>query len=288
MNDIDSGVQQAADKGLRICITSGGDEIRNRSYVNHAIYAGEHGFNHQLGIGLAQGITSQYYYKLEIVLATLPFFDWIVWLDDDVYVTDMRGRQIETLVAEAERHDQFLVIAEGPEEPDGTWTRVNTGVFVLRNDPRSYKLIERAKSVDLKELSERWDSERSGLWTNGDQDAIWDAIDSDEDLTRGTQIVAHSLLNSRPHYYRAGPEDAFAVHFCGPGDKAMKTAAFGRRFGLGQEIVAEDLLNRWSVRKRQSMPLVEILARRLRWRIRLGTKRVRRKVEWIRSTHRWK
>lgn len=275
-------------EGLTVCIISGGDEIRCRSYVNQAIFAREHGFRHQLGIGLAEGITSQYHYKFEVILGALPQFDWILWLDDDIYVTDMRGTQIESLLSDAMRDDHFLVIAEGPEEPDGSWTRVNSGAMILRNDPRSYQLLDRAKRVDLQELALRWDSDASGLWTNGDQDAIWDVISNDAIFTRGTRVVSHTMLNSRPHYYDSSLGDAFAVHFCGPGDKAMKTAEFGRRFGLGQELVSSELLDRWSVRKRQTMSGAEILVRRLRWRMRLATKRVRRKVDWIRRTRRWK
>lgn len=57
--------------------------------------------------------------------------------------------------------------------------------------------------------------------------------------------------------------DAFAVHFCGPGDKTLKIAQFGRRFGLGQELVPDILLDRYSVRRRERMAGSEMCARRL-------------------------
>ena len=102
----------------RVCVASGGDEVRYRSYVNHKVFAGLHGFTHHIGIGLAPGVDTVYYYKFELVREILPHFDWVLYLDDDVYVTDLQSRTVEELIAEATDNDAFLVLAEGPREPD--------------------------------------------------------------------------------------------------------------------------------------------------------------------------
>ena len=48
----------------RICLVSGGDEIRQRSYINHAIYAREHGLDYRLECGIDPQIVTKYDYKM--------------------------------------------------------------------------------------------------------------------------------------------------------------------------------------------------------------------------------
>lgn len=268
-----------------VCVVSGGDEVRYRSYVNHTVYARLHGFTHHIGIGLAPGITSPYYYKFEIIREILPRFDWVLYLDDDVYVTDLHGEQVQDLIRDCVAADGYLVLAEGPPEPDGSWTRVNSGVMLLRNDPRTFAFLAAAQSMDLQQVHDTWDPETEGLYTFGDQDAIWRTIRADP---AGVRVVEHRRLNSRVHYYDADLADAFAVHFCGPGDKVLKVARFGRRFGLGQELVPAGLLDEFSVRRRERLGDAELVGRDAALRWRAARKRVRRKVAFVRETGRWK
>lgn len=272
----------------RLCVTSGGDEVRYRSYVNHTVFARVHGFTHHIGVGLAPGIQTVYYYKFELIREILPHFEWVLYVDDDVYITDIASRSIEELVAKAETDDRFLVVAEGPVEPDGTWTRLNSGVMLLRNDPRTFDFLDAAQTRDLAQIEADWDDATEGLFTHGDQDAIWRVVRDDPSGAAGVAIVDHRLLNSREHYYDTALTDAFAVHFCGPGDKPLRVACFGRRFGLGQELLPTDLLEQYSVRRRENMTDAEIAARRGALVLKTGTKRVRRKVAFVRETGRWK
>ena len=115
----------------RICITSGGDEIRLRSYVNHAIYAREHGLDYRLETGIDPHIVTKFDYKVAILRRLLPRYDWLVWMDDDAFFTDFEADNLRRLISEAERDDISLVIAEGPTEPNGFWSRINTGVCLL-------------------------------------------------------------------------------------------------------------------------------------------------------------
>lgn len=271
-----------------VCIASGGDQVRFRSYINQAVYARQRGFTYHLGIGLSQGVTSPYDHKFTVLEEILPRFDWVVWMDDDVYVTDMTHPVLEGLLLEAEAEDAYLVIAEGPVEPHGGWTRINTGVMALRNDPRTWELLHDARAVDLRDLRGRWDEDLFGVFTNGDQDSICWSLHAKEPLLSGTRIVSHRLLNSRPHYYDDKLDDAFAVHFCGAGDKMLRAAQFAGRFGLGQELVQDELLDRWSVRRRERMGWPELAARVVREQVRLLLKRVRRKIDFLRATGRWR
>lgn len=275
-------------KPSQVCIASGGDSIRFRSYVNQAVYARERGFSYHLGIGLSRDARSPYEPKFVVIEEILPRFDWVVWMDDDVYVTDMVHPVLEELLREAESADAFVVLAEGPVEPHGGWTSINTGVMALRNDPRTWEMIADARAIDLRDLRGKWDEGEFGVFTNGDQDTICWALHAKEGLLNGTRIVSHRLLNSRPHYYGHSLEDAFAVHFCGAGDKMLRAAQFAARFGLGQELVEVELLDRWSVRRRGRTPRMEVAARTVRENARLFRRRVFRKIDFVRSTGRWR
>lgn len=272
----------------RVCVMSGGDEVRYRSYINHSVYARIHGFTYHIGIGLGPAVMSPYYYKFNAILEILPAFEWVLYLDDDVYVTDLDSASIELLVAHAEEHDEFLVLSEGPEEPDGTWTRVNSGVMLVRRDERSFELLRAARDADLGAIRDNWSEADEGLFTNGDQDAIWRAIRDGDLLDKGVRVVGHRDLNSREHYYRESLADAFAVHFCGPGDKRLKVAEFGRRFGLGQELVPRAQMELFSVRRQEHMSDAESLRRRVDLVRAAVQKRVRRKIDFVATHRRWR
>lgn len=262
--------------------------MRFRSYVNHAIFCRERRFFYHLGIGLDQAVASQYHYKFRIVLDVLPYFDWVLWVDDDVYFTDMKSSNIEDLARNADLRKSFLVLAEGPREEDGTWTTLNSGVMLIKNDPRSFSFLETAASLSLVTVERWWNVDEHGLFTHGDQDAITYLTYLSGDPDSGIEIVNHRQLNSRPHHYADSLEEAFAVHFCGPGDKRLKVAEFARRFGVGQELVPQHLLDKWSVRRREVVGRGETGFRRWRWEGIQLARRVRRKVRFIREERRWR
>ena len=270
-----------------ICIVSGGDEVRYRSYVNHRIYAAEAGCDFRLEIGLGRPASTPYHYKFNLITQVLPRYRWIVYVDDDVYFTDWRPHRLVDLVNEAERRGLWGVIAEGPVEPSGVWSAINTGVMVLRNDARTRAVLDAARSMDIDELRLAWDSQSDGLFTSGDQDAVWATVKDDPELRGGLEVVSHDRLNSRPHLYRRDLDDALAVHFCGPGDKRANVARFAARFGMGQELVPTELLDQYDVRRRERLGNVELRRRGAVEQGRAMSARVRRKVQWIRDNRSW-
>ncbi len=160
--------------------------------------------------------------------------------------------------------------------------------MALRNDPRTWELLADARALDLDELRARWDEGGFGVFTNGDQDTVCWALHAKPHLLDGTRIVRHRLLNSRPHYYEHALEDAFAVHFCGAGDKMLRAAEFARRFGLGQELVEEVLLTRWSTQSRGRMSALQCFRRKISEQVVEIRARLVRKVRFIRETGTWK
>lgn len=246
-----------------ICLVSGGDEIRLRSYVNHTIFAREHGLDYRLECGLDIGVANKFFYKTSIIRRVLGRYDWIAWIDDDAFFTDFARDTIGDLVRSADAAGHFMVIAEGPEEPNGFWSRINTGVVLLRNDERSRSLLEAMHMASLDAVREWWDDDRDGLFTNGDQDQMWWALHQLE-LIDGVEIVGHRELNSRGHYYDTSLTDAAVMHFCGHRDKPLGILRFADRFDVGQELVPSNLLDRYSVRVRSPMGVLEHGARALR------------------------
>ncbi|MCG7422653.1 hypothetical protein MHY29_07430 [Micrococcus sp. ACRRV] len=235
-----------------IGIVSGGDEIRLRSYINHAIYAREHGLDYRVETGIDPHIVTKFDYKVSIIRRLLPHYEWLVWMDDDAFFTDFDATNITELVTAAEQDGQDLVIAEGPLEPNGFWSRVNTGVMIIRNSEVGRALVEATAAADLAKVRAWWDDERDGLFTNGDQDQMWWAIQTGGHGTR-VRIVGHRELNSRGHYYENSLSDAFVMHFTGYPDKELGVARFADRFGIGQELVPEDLLDKYHVRTRSPL-----------------------------------
>ncbi|WP_030015961.1 hypothetical protein [Curtobacterium sp. S6] len=191
---------------------------------------------------------------MSIVRRLLPQYDWLVWIDDDAYFTNFESDAIREMVREAERDGNVLVIAEGPEEPNGFWSRINTGVFLLKNCPEAVAMLESMSTVRLETVREWWNNAEYGVFTHGDQDQMWWYLCTSGLLAR-TRIVGHRQLNSRGHYYGASLHDAFVMHFCGYPDKAWGAARFARRFPdqVGQELVPSHLLDKYSVSVRDPL-----------------------------------
>ena len=269
------------------CVTSGGDEIRMRSYVNHYIWAHENDVDYRLDLGLAPGLRLPYDAKYAIIRRALDNHDWVMWVDDDVFFTRWSAGSVQDLLEEAEAAGQFLVIAEGPVEPTGIWSRINSGVMLLRRDERTARLLDLAQGTDIEALRASWDHENDGLFSGGDQDALWHAIKNDAELLAGTRIVGHAELNSRPHLLQGPLDDVLNVHFCG-GHKDMRIHEFARQHDLGLELVPRDLLDKYSVRRRDVSTSRGYAPLRLRHDYDAASARVRRKVRFVLAEKRWK
>lgn len=225
-----------------VCIVSGGDRLRYPSYIGHKIFAGMAGHDYRFEAGPLLGLSNKYFFKVRSVLDVLPRYDWIVWLDDDAFITDFGRTTILTdLIAQAEAADNFLVIADGPTGEGGSWSKINSGVFLLRQDPRSRQLLNDVLVSDLSDVEAWWDPDAYGLFTGGDQDAILCSLARREQLETEVSIVSHRLMNARPWQYVDSLDEHFICHF--PGMKSKRTAMhdFAKRFALTNEMIPESL-----------------------------------------------
>lgn len=257
----------------KVTIVSGGDEVRQRSYVNHKIFSLEHGFDYRLEVGLNEGIKTKFDYKLNAILHVLPLTDWVLWVDDDIYFTDFSSPSIENLIERMDNSGAYFAVAEGILEPNGFWSKINSGVMLIRSCEEAKVLLEDARKLSLEKVRAEWSDDEDGLFTGGDQDQLWYLIKNNglEDSGKAI-IVDHSSLNSRGHYYSSSLNDNFAMHFCGYPDKALGAAQFARRFGIGQELTPETLLDKYGVAVRSPMGNLEYFLRLRRQRTVSGIK----------------
>lgn len=272
----------------RIVVVSGGSAVRYLTHLNHAVFAEENGFSHRLELSIAPDVPSPYWYKFLAIRNVLKDFDWVLWMDDDAYFTDWHSDDVAMMVETAEDEGKFLVIAEGAPELDGTWTTINTGVMLLKNDPRTWRMLDLAAGATPAKVREWWVDDRDGFFTNGDQDTIWWALATNDQLANGFTIVPHRRLNSRAEYYGNDLADAAVVHFPGPGDKVLRMGRFARRFGLGRELVPDDLLRRYTGAGATKVQVAEIYGRQTAEIVHAGMKRVQRKLDFVRATGRWR
>lgn len=247
-----------------ICLVSGSDEIRLRSYVNHSIFAQLHGLDYRLECAISENVESRWFYKTRTIERVLPRYDGVAWLDDDAYVTDFSRDNFTALVERAEREGRFLVMAEGPLEPNGMWTEINAGVLLVKNCAQSRELLAAMTEENVERARAWWDEDAHGWYCDGDQAIIPWWLHT-RGLIDDVLIVDHRELNSRGHYYEHSLSDAFVMHFCGYPDKAIGVVAFAEKWNIGQELVPAELLDRFHVNVRSPMGPVERLARTQAW-----------------------
>ena len=236
-----------------VCLISGGDHSRQslRSPVNHKVFATSAGMDYRFEVGPYRGLNSPYFFKLEALRSTLPRYDWVVWMDDDAFVTDFSG-SFAPFIAAAESAGKCLVAADSPVTGARDWTRLNSGVLLVKNCPSAFELLRATLGTRVSELAARWDAEKNGRFTHGDQDALIWAID-----TAGAQdqvdIVDHHGLNARVYEYTRGASDHFICHFVGVPHKRAAVSAFASRFGLDETLVPPATLAEFAVRPEPRM-----------------------------------
>jgi hypothetical protein len=226
---------------INICIVSGGTQLRLPSPINHKIYAEIHHADYRLECGSYNTLKNKYYFKLNTIIRILPMYEWILWIDDDAYFTDF-SIDIRQL-CKSRPASVFLVIADGRVRTGGAWTRINSGVLLLRNCSDSLNFLMQCLETDTTTVREWWNSKEHGMFTNGDQDTLLYHILNSPDQ-RPFVIVPHLDLNSREYHYFNKMDEHFICHFPGLPDKISAIRKFGERFGVGPALVPPLLLKK--------------------------------------------
>lgn len=269
----------------RVCLVSGGQRLRLRSHVGHKIHAQLTGIDYHVELGPYPNLPNGYFHKVAAIGERLEAYEWIIWIDDDAFVTDHGSTRFLDLIAEAEQEGSHVLIGTGCErELNDAWARLNSGVFMVRGSAEGGRFLEDVLAADLEDIESTWDATRNGMFTGGDQDAILSVLDAG-----GVPhtVVDGPLFNARPWLYDQELTDQFVVHFPGHPDKRIAIEDFARRFGLDDRLVPPALLARFGEPPLRPMPAPELLWRRAGRVGRRVHRRVRRKAAWVRTHRRW-
>ncbi len=219
---------------MNIRIVSGTDRLRLRSHENHRHYAARHGYEYKFDTALYTNLLDPHFRKLRSIQSALDGSDWVFWLDDDAFFTDMSVR-LDAFLNDSDS-DTFLVICESPINPQGGWTFLSSGQFFLKNDERARDFLNKVLATPVETARAWWNATRYGLFTGGDQDSIVYTLVND-DLLQFARMCPYNAFNNRPYHYDQRLDEHFLIHFAGVPDKGAAIADFARRFGVDETLV---------------------------------------------------
>ena len=208
------------------------------SAINHQAYSLSHGYDY-LFDATPYRTKSRHDQKLHSVIANLPRCDWLMWLDDDAYVMN-QSIAAERFIPEDDGTD--FVFCSSPDDTQGIWTVINSGIFFVRNSPRARDTLEEAVATDLVDVDAWWREGDHGYFTNGDQDKLVYVFERKGMLGSSVRVVRYSEFNARPRHFTDSRDQHFICHFAGVPDKRAAIAEMRRRFDLDPYLLPEHSL----------------------------------------------
>jgi hypothetical protein len=225
---------------MKICIVSGGERHRFQSDVNHSFYANRHSYDYVFDVGPYPSLQNFFFIKIQAVRSRLHLYDWVFWLDDDAFFTNLDTR-LESFV-EARRQDEFLLVCQGVvSNLRGRFTFLNSGVFFVKNCQDSVAFLDAVKDTPLSVVKKWWNRRRVGLYTAGDQDTMTYVL-HEYDLMSKVCLLPYNAFNNRPYHYNCSAREHFVVHFR-TDNKAEAILEFARKFNLQEETLLPHAAN---------------------------------------------
>lgn len=211
----------------RIAIISYSTQLRYAAYINHQVYARLHGYDYIFDLAV-EDEPNPYYAKLHKIRKFIGLYDYVLWVDDDAFFT-----QLQQPLAEALPMKAHLTIANSPRYSDTQWTAVNSGVMLLKNSLKTRQFLDDCLQQDRAAVKAGWDAATYGLYTGGEQDVITHLLYTDSRYKRRfAQIVDYQVCNARPADYTKKASQYFIVHFAGVPERDTAIDKFATRFGL--------------------------------------------------------
>jgi hypothetical protein len=224
---------------LTLLIVSGATGIRTPASLNHRAYADRHGLDYLFDVTPGP-LPTPLDQKLAAVLRALPHHEWLFWIDDDAFFTGL-DQDLRSYVDD----DADLVICRSPVNPEGGWTFVSFGQFLIRRTPAMFELLQAVVATDLGMVREWWDPERFGIFTNTDQDALVYQLSQTNVAWAGRwRRLDWQAFNSRPYHYERRLDEHFLCHFVVPGapSKMGLVREFAARMETTTALVPAELL----------------------------------------------
>lgn len=224
---------------MSLLILSAATRIRTPASLNHRVYADRIGVECLFDATPAP-LPSVFLYKSAAVQRALPHYDWVFWIDDDAFMTNL-DFDIRSFATD----DVDLVLCASPVNPEGGWTFVSFGQFLIRSTPTMFELLDSVLATDLDAVKEWWDPERYGIFTNTDQDALVYNLARDDTPWAGRwRRLEWQAFNSRPYHYERRLDEHVLCHFVVPGtlSKMDLVHEFAERMGTTTALVDAELI----------------------------------------------
>jgi hypothetical protein len=215
---------------IDLLIASGSSRTRTAAPINHSIYA------HRIGVpyvydSAPSAVRGLSLHKVDVLRRMLPRAEWVFWIDDDAFFTDL-SIDLRTFLDGAEGRD--LVFCRSPINPRGGWTWMSAGQLFIRRSTAMTELLNAVMTTDLDVVRAWWRADEYGLFTNGDQEAFVYQLMGPDDRWRDRFLrLPAEAFNSRPYHYDRRLDEHFICHFAVAGgrSKADLVADFARRIG---------------------------------------------------------
>ena len=224
-----------------IVIVSGSSRVRTAASLNHRVYAEHVGLRYVFD-STPSTVERIYLHKIDLLRRLLPLGEWLFWIDDDAFFTDLSVDLRRFLDGVG---DHELVFCASPVNPRGGWTWMSAGQFFIRNTPRMAAFLDAVLETNLADVKAWWRPDELGLFTNGDQDAMVYALLGPDERFRDTWIrQPWEAFNSRPYHYASRLDEHFICHFAVPGGqpKADVVAEFAARMHTTPALVDAEAL----------------------------------------------
>lgn len=227
---------------MSLLVLSGADRFRYPTIINHKFYADQNGYRYRFDVSPSKYVTNPYFHKLAKLSDAIADADWTFWIDDDAAFTQF-DTKLENLVPEIHDPSVHVIFCKSPVNPQGGWTHISSGNFLVRNSAIGRELIARAEEALLPKARDWWDPTTFGMFTNGDQDVLVYVIETSEHIKNSTKILEYERFNTRPYHFESASEH-FLVHFTHSPvrSKADQMRDFSMKFKLSPFLVNESEL----------------------------------------------
>jgi len=92
-------------------------------------YADKHGYSYECRC--EDSPIHYFFYKFHLIKEKLPLYDYILWIDSDAFIVN-HSKTIQDFIPDEPSKIITLVIDQ---------ENINTGVFILKNDPTSFEIL---------------------------------------------------------------------------------------------------------------------------------------------------
>jgi hypothetical protein len=195
-----------------VCSLAIGDEYKKTisgCLASQELHARTHGYDRITDESVFVPERDATWSKIPLLQKYLPMYDYIMWIDGDVLVTN-QDRKIEEFINLLPA-DKFLLIGHD-------FQGLNAGVFVIRNCP-----------LALDFLADAWNRQELARVLFHEQTAMTDLLATPK-YSGQAQVIPHQFINIMNAYdYRMDPRvhwlpGDFCIHFAGIKDPGVRLA----------------------------------------------------------------